>query len=184
MVSRLVLIAELGSVRFPYQIAHFVHEVQRIKGEVGKPKPNSQLSKTFKKEFSGKRKYSVGKIEAECDHGLVVDKLEQQLRLMGFVAGNSHPMDLYVLDPKGQITVLFEVKTDSTSTSCYEAVGQLLFYSAKLAKKPQLVAVFPESLDREFIDIFEEIGLQALTYRWIKNRLYFDKDEIAELVTA
>jgi len=126
----------------------------------------------------------VGKIEAECDHGLVVTELEQQLRLMEFVAGNRHPMDLYVLDSKGQITFLFEVKTDSTSTSCYEAAGQLLFYSAKLAKKPRLVAVFPDSLNKEFIDTFEEIGLQTLTYRWIKNKPYFNKDKIAGLVKA
>ena len=161
-----------------------MHEVQRIKEEVDKPKPGIQLAHTFKEEFSGKKEYIVRKVEAECDHGLVVSNLEKKLRSMGLAAGNSYPMDLYILNPRRQITVLFEVKTDSTSTSCYEAIGQLFFYSARLIKKPQLVAVFPNSLDRHYIDILEEIGLQTLTYRWVNNMPCFNEHEIGELLTV
>jgi hypothetical protein len=181
-VSTLALIAELGTERFPHQVAHFVHEVQRIKGEVGKPKPDLQLSKTFKEEFSGKRKYSLGEVEAECDHGLVVGELAQQLQQMGFAVGNRYPMDLYIVSPKGSITALFEVKTDSTPTSCYESVGQLFFYSVELPKKPQLVAVFPDSLGMESMDIFDQIGVKSLTYRWTENKPFFDKGKIAGLI--
>jgi hypothetical protein len=75
------------------------------------------------------------------------------------------------------------MKTDSTSTSCYEAVGQLLFYSAKLAKRPRLVAVFPEPLDEKCITVFKKIGLQCLTYTWVRNEPHFDKHQIAEIAT-
>lgn len=182
VLSNLALIGELNSPRFAYQIAHFVYEVQRMKGEASETKPDSQLPPTFTEEFSGKREYSIGKVEAECDHGIVVSNLERQLRSMGLVAGNRRPMDLYVLDPNGRIRVLFEIKTDSASTSCYEAVGQLFFYTAKLAAKPLLVAVFPDSLDRQCIDVFKEIGLQSLTYRWVKDEPSFDERQIAKLL--
>ena len=182
VLSNLALIGAPSSPQFPYQITHFVYEVQRIKEGVSETKPDIQLLHTFKKEFSGKRKYKVGKVEAECNHGRVVNNLERQLRSIGFATGNKYPIDLYVLDQNDRITVLFEIKTDSTSTSCYEAVGQLLFYAAKLPRKPLLVAVFPDSLDNHCIDTFRKIGLETLAYRWVGNEPSFDKHQMAELV--
>lgn len=184
VLSNLALIGTLNNSDLPYQVAHFVKEVQRIKGETGETKPDIQLPHIFKEEFSGKRKYSIGEVEAECNHGRVVSNLEGRLRSMGLLAGNKHPMDLYILDPSDRIAVLFEIKTDSTSTSCYEAIGQLLFYATKLTREPLLVAVFPDSLDRQYIDAFNEIGLQSLTYRWVANEPFFDEHQIAELLSC
>lgn len=51
-VSRLALVAALDSERFPYQIANFVHELQRIKQEViVETKPSVTLTDTFKEEL-------------------------------------------------------------------------------------------------------------------------------------
>jgi len=181
-VSRLALVAILNSEKFPWQIANFVHELQRIKQEdiVG-TKPSVTLTDTFEEEFSGTKEYVVGKVEAECDHGLVVSSLEKKLRTEGLIVGNRYPMDLYVLDADGEMVTLFEVKTDSSSASCYEAIGQLLFYSARLDRKPQIVAVFPHPFDREYGDVFDKIGIQRLTYTWKDNQPEFDNSQIANL---
>lgn len=181
MTLEMALVGELGGERLPYQVACFVNEVQRIKKQADTAKPEMEFPAGFSKEFSGKRKYSVGEVEAKCDHGLVVRSLENELRSDSIVTGNRRPLDLYVLDPDGQVSILFEVKTDTTPASCYEAVGQLLVYSAPFAKRPRLVAVFPDSLDRHYAGIFEKIGLRSLTYKWVKNEPIFEKRKVAEL---
>ena len=179
-VSKLAMVAALSSRRFPHQIASFVYEVQRIKKE-GKIETESRVpfTDTFKEGFSGTKEYVVGRVEAECDHELVVSSLEKLLRLTGLVLGNRYPMDLYVLDSSKRISTIFEVKTDSTSTSCYKAIGQLLFYSAKLDRRPQLIAVFPNTFDKQHT--FDRIGIQCLTYRWRRNQPEFDDSHIANL---
>lgn len=181
-VSRLALVAALDSERFPYQVANFVHELQRIKQEETlETKPSVTLTDTFEEEFSGTKEYVVGKIEAECDHGLVVSSLEKKLRRAGLPVGNRYPMHLYVLDPNGEMVALFEIKTDSSSASCYGAIGQLLFYSARLDKKPQIVAVFPHLFDKEYESILNKIGIQCLTYKGKNNQPEFDNSQIANL---
>jgi hypothetical protein len=94
VASRLVLVAKFDSDEFPYQIAHYVHEVQRIKNEVGSTEPEIQLPPIFKEEFSGKKKYGTREFEAECNHGLVVSELEKQLRSIGLIARNRIPNGL------------------------------------------------------------------------------------------
>lgn len=181
MTLEMALVGELGTERFPYQVACFVKEVQRIKEQAYTAKPEIEFPPSLSKEFLGKRRYSVGEVEAECDHGLVVRSLEKELGSDEIVTGSRHPFDLYVLDPDGQVSILFEVKTDTTPASCYEAIGQLLVYSAPFAKIPRLVAVFPDSLDRHYAEIFEKIGLRNLTYKWVKNEPIFEKRRVAEL---
>lgn len=181
MTLEMALVGELGAERFPYQVACFVNEVQRIKELANTAKPEIEFPAGFSKEFSGEKKYSVREVEAKCDHGLVVRSLEKELRSDSIVTGNRRPLDLYVLDSDGHVSILFEVKTDTTPTSCYEAIGQLLVYSAPLAKKPRLVAVFPDSLDRHYLEVFKKIGLRSLTYKWVKNEPIFEKREVAEL---
>ena len=179
-VSKLALVSAMESARFPHQVAHFVRELQRIKqkGTI-EIESNLPLTDTFKEEFSGKKRFAVGEVEARCDHGLVVSNLERELRKRQFVVGNRFPMDLYILDPGGQAIILFEIKTDSILPSCYEAIGQLLFYSARLDRKPHLVAVFPQPFSEERGNIFNDLGIQCITYRWRHNQPEFDNSQIA-----
>jgi hypothetical protein len=177
----MALVAALDSERFPQQVADFVHEVERIKHtrtlriKLIKGKPIAKIYPGFKGEFSGVKAYDLSKrITSKCDHGLIVNSLERKLKSKGLSTGSTKPMDLYVLSKKGEIKKLFEIKTDSTIGSCYEAIGQLLFRSNKLNIKPVLIAVFPNTLAEEYELVFEKLGINVLRYRWIENQPHFE----------
>jgi hypothetical protein len=178
MVSKLALVASFESPRFAQQVANFVHEVERIKAiSVSSKGSAGALETVFKEEFYGTKKVSSTskEIEAKCDHGLLVNTLAKDLEAFGITVGNSPGIDLYAVDENNNPKILFEIKTDTTKTQCYEAIGQLFFYSVKLGKKPQLVAVFPNYIDKESKNIIEKLNIQCLTYEWVDNKPQFDK---------
>ena len=56
MTLEMALVGELGTERFPYQVACFVKEVQRIKEQADTAKPEIQFPPPgFSEEFSGKK---------------------------------------------------------------------------------------------------------------------------------
>lgn len=169
--ARLALIAALDSERFPQQVASFVHEVARVKGiKSTKAKSDSTVAFKFKEEFSGTKRFSQTKeIDAKCDHGIVVNNLAKKLESRGLAVGNTSQMDLYILDKHGEIEKLFEVKTDTTVRSCYEAIGQLFFHSSRLGAKPLLIAVFPHTIAKQYEKVFKKLGINVLTYMWSNN---------------
>lgn len=180
--SKLALIASFDSPRFAEQIADFVHEVERIKAAPATTKTPA-LEAVFKEEFFGAKKVSNAsrQTQANSDHGLIVNTLAKSLEKKGIVIGNTHYVDLFVLDSAGNPTALFEVKTDSNSTQVYEAVGQLYFHSAKLRAKCKLIAVFPNSISQETRDIFKTLDIQLLTYNLAHNLPVFDSKTISAL---
>lgn len=182
MLSILALVGSLSSERFPIQVAEFVKEVVRIKreGETG-TRPSIPLPAIFREGFSGKRKYEVGTVENECNHNIVVNHLAKELQSMGVRVGSKQPYDLYVLGRPNEAKILFEIKTNSSTTDCYQAAGQLFFYSKIIGNRMQLVAVFPDSIDAEYLDVFEQIGIHCITYRWENGVPLFDDPGIAGL---
>jgi hypothetical protein len=107
--------------------------------------------------------------------------LAKKLQSIGVSVGSKQPYDLYVLGHANEARILFEIKTDSSTTDCYQAAGQLFFYSNSIGNRMQLVAVFPDSLDAEYVDIFRQIGIHCITYRWNNEIPLFDDDGIAGL---
>ncbi len=176
---RLALIGSLTSPRFCRQVSQFTHEVARIKNiaSSGSPKVTpSRLSHAFSKEFSGKKKYKVGtEVEAECDHGLIVNDLSIVLRRLRLKFGNDHNRDLYVVNASGRLTSLFEIKTDVTSTSLYTGIGQLLLNSVSMAKHPRLILVIPNRLGRILEGKFKSLGIELLVFRWSGDKAVFPK---------
>jgi hypothetical protein len=78
-----IVIGRLGGKRLPIQIGRFVHEVAQFKKfATTSPTVIRKIltSSKFSPEFSGKRKgYKVkGRIEASCDHGLIIDEKRRQ----------------------------------------------------------------------------------------------------------
>jgi hypothetical protein len=178
IISALALVASFESPRFVAQVANFVREVERVKTRsITKIKSSTVQLTIFKEEFSGTKKFSATskEIEAKCDHGLVVNTLAKHLEKIGITIGNSPNIDLFVLDKNNNFKIMFEIKTTVTKTQCYEAIGQLYFNSAKLGKKPHLVAVFPENLNEEYKNVFKNLNIHCLTYKWINNEPKFDR---------
>ena len=181
--DRLVDVVDLGPItspRLPRRVARFAHVVARIKevcakeqeaaetGVRGTPKP---VIPTFSPEFSGKRSaFSVSRrIEAKADHGLVVDALEAVVKRGGHLAYNDGARDLFVLDKRNRMSVLFEVKTDVTTTSIYTAVGQLLLNGGAGPRAPKMVLVLPDKPKRRTSEALKSIGVAVLDFEWRGN---------------
>jgi hypothetical protein len=186
--SKVALIASFDNPRFDEQIADFVHEVERIKtlpiATTGTAtKAPAVLTPIFKDEFFGTKKISNASSQtiANSDHGLVVNTLAKELKGKNINVGNIQSIDLYILDSAGNPTTLFEVKTGTTSTQVYEAVGQLYFHSTRLKAKCRLVAVFPDNIRQEIRDVFKTLAIQLLTYSFSNNLPIFDRKVISTL---
>jgi len=178
LTSTLALIGSLESPHLVSQVANFVHEVERIKTISVKKDLRPTYARpltVFKEEFFGTKTFLAAskEIEAKCDHGVVVNTLAKQLETTGIKVGNSPSIDLFTIDEDNNPKILFEIKTDSMKDQCYKAIGQLLFNAMKLGTKPQLVAIFPATLDKESKDVIKKLGIHCLTYEWIGNKPHF-----------
>lgn len=180
--DRLVDVVDLGpitSTGLLRRLARFAHEVVRIKevcamlqdggteaGGATKPPIPS-----FSPEFSGRRSvFSVRRrIEASADHGLVVDALKAAVERVGHCSYNDRERDLYLLDERNQVSVLFEVKTDVTTTSIYTAVGQLLLNGEAGPGVPKMVLVLPGKPKRKTAVALKAIGVVVLHFEWNDN---------------
>lgn len=172
------LVGELNSPRFARQVSEFVRRVDKIKSPVSSGLPQIEIlgdSHEFREEFTGKKHYSVEKqIEALCDHGPVVNGLDLALEGLGLRVGNDRNRDLYVVDSVGRIKVLFEVKTDTSTSSLYSAVGQLMLYSVDLPERPRLILTIPEGVSTAVEGKLNRLGIEVLTYGWSDDEVVFE----------
>lgn len=180
--GRLVDVVDLGPITSPRlrrRVARFAHEVARIK-DVCANEPNGETKvisttnptvPTFSPEFSGRRSaFSVNhRIEAKADHGLVVDALKAAVKRVGHLAYNDGARDLFVLDKQDRLSVLFEVKTDVTTTSIYTAVGQLLLNGGAGPCAPKMVLVLPDKPKPKTREALKSIGVAVLDFEWSGN---------------
>ena len=162
--TRIIEVVDLGPItsrKLPGRLGRFAQEIARVKEEIVKDKIAARTgsmdarllplglatgSPEFAPEFSGARRpYSLtGVIEANADHGIVVDVLAESVKRLGFVACNDRARDLFTLDEGSKfVAVLFEVKTDVTRQSIYAAVGQLLLNGGFANHAPRMILVVP-----------------------------------------
>ena len=167
--EKFALVGMLSNPRFPMQIARFVKEVKRIKALKQQARA-AFFRNQFTKEQHGTEivHISGGETERKTDHGLIANSLAELLASKGLSIGNNDYVDLFTTKGNTVMTV-FEIKTDSTLQCCYEAIGQLLFHSSNLPRKPKLVAIFPDSITKESRDTFESIGIHLTTYTWVND---------------
>jgi hypothetical protein len=171
--AELIVVGSLESPRLLHHIQFFVREVERIKSLAHSPEePENSAGngeeefdiKDIGLEFEGTKTYSVTrKIEASCDHGIIVNRLRRRLRKDGYLVGKDRFRDLYV-HQDGMITSLFEVKPDTSTSSIYTAVGQLLIHSARPIGRLKLFFVAPEGLSTETRDKLKKIGIELLGF--------------------
>lgn len=169
------LVGCLEDKTFPSNVAWFVHEVKRIKeAAIGGKRSEAYGKHRFTPEFFGLKEYSTSRnVKAECNHGLVVKSLREELESRGLNVANDRYRDLYVIGPSGAAKILFEIKTDMSISDVYSAIGQLLFHSTFDKRKPKLVAVLPSSPSKPLGRIqtaLAAINIELLPYSW-KGRL-------------
>jgi hypothetical protein len=174
--SKVALIERINSPRLPYQIRDFVVEVDRIKKivtkDIGNVVPKNDLG--FSPEFSGEKHLELHKhVVSRCDHGFVVSALAKFLESQGLNIGNDQYRDLFVLNHAGDISRLYEVKTDLSLYNLYTGVGQLLLNSSELVNKPELVLVLPEEPEKDLRTRLQRIGIDIFIYRLTEKDVIF-----------
>jgi hypothetical protein len=170
--NEMIVIGRVDGKRLPLQFSEFIREVKKFKESVEEsdqqPTGNG-LKSGFWPEFSGKRKkYHVnGDIESSCDHGIVVNELEKCLRRLKVSRiGKNQALDLYVLSKQNLLNTLFEVKSDVSTSSVYQGVGQLLYHSASSGKTPRKIFVLPEKPKAKTQAVLDALSIEVLTFRW------------------
>ena len=164
-----VNLGQVNSPKLPNRIARLVREVKRIKNI--SPAASSVPDK-FTPEFSGqKSSYSLkGTIEATPDHGFVVDELRRAVEIAGHKPFNDQQRDLFVTGRNGRMGTLFEVKTDVSTTSIYQAVGQLMLNGSAQQPKVKKILVVPQKPTKETEQALKKLCINVLTYNWKQNK--------------
>lgn len=181
------LVADLRGPGFLRQLTAFVHSVERFKKAVQSGTVVTEGdSGGFRDEFAGTRSYTLQTtVTADCDHGTVVNGLYRELEQVGCTASHDQYRDLFLLDQKGSVSILFEAKTDVTPASVYQALGQLLYHARAASVPPKrLVAVFPEELPDEVERRFRRVGVEVLRYRLEKADVTFRWAGAAQFVAG
>jgi len=176
-----ICIGKLGEKNLPRQIAHFVKEVGRFKEHVVSNKTKGWKETeplddpTFAPEFTGKRKFYKSKepIESICDHGRIVSALNDELESRGLKTANDRSRDLYIYNIKKNMDILFEIKTELSSSSIYSSIGQLMYNGASQELAPKRVLVIPGVLDKKTRTILNRLEIEVMEYRWEGNEPKF-----------
>jgi len=176
--SDFIVLGRIGDKQLPRQLALFVHEVARIKALIASgDNPTSARAEATKytPEFAGMRKsYPLGGVvESESYHGLVVDALAKQLDAAKVAYGNDGARDMFIRDQHGWVKLLFEVKTDLSTTSIYGAVGQLMFHGAQVDRPPRRVAILPGVPDRRTRLVLSRLSIHTVSYQLDGDRVRF-----------
>ena len=174
--TRVVCLGQIDSAKLPSRIKHLISEVKRIKSEAKHIKNSSaaisSATDKFTPEFSGLRSsYSIPEtIEATVDHGPVVFELSRAIRAAGHEPFSDQQRDLFVTDGKDQMATLFEVKTDVSTTSIYQAVGQLMLNGYGQQPKVEKILVVPKKPTKETEQALKKLCIKVLTYDWKENK--------------
>lgn len=167
--TQFCLVGELSSPLFARQVANFIFEIRRIKNleETNASTFLDDLNNfQFTEEASGQTTVDRhGETVINSTHGIVVNALAAHLETRGFSTGNDRNRDLYI-HQSGQITTLFEIKTNSATQCLYAAVGQLLIYSIPIRRTVNLIMVVPDRLNRTVEARLAELGITVLYYQW------------------
>ena len=194
-VAGVVDLGPVDSKHLPQRLSRFAREVLRVKdaaratespcisSEAGQQENDKDMP-AFRPEFSGRRRVYArgGTTEALADHGLVVDALVRAVEKLELTPHNNQQRDLFVTDHSQGREILFEVKTDISTTSIYTAVGQLLLNGRAIRGDTRLVLVVPDTPTDRFRDALHTIGVDVLEYTWCGRIPEVKLEEIRRLI--
>jgi len=172
--ATVAVVGEVGSPRFPRQVAQFVHKVARMKEEALSA-DSLQLTMvfdegTFQSGLTGERWEPQGQNLARlCDHTLVVRDLAATLRRLGFKPGNNPYEDLFVLDGNGRAIAVFQVVTDNRLKKVHEGATRLFFSTLTRPRTCRFFLAVPEPLDATLQRRMEGLAIRPLVYAWRDN---------------
>ena len=182
-----VIIGRVDGKRLVAHIADFVMKAEQFKALIGSGveifQEQVDTESRFTPEFSGPRRpYRIGDpIESRCSHGLVVNGLAAELRARGLDIHSDRPRDLFIRQGAANTGVLFEVKTDLSTSSIYSLIGQLLYHGTCRPAMPRLVAVLPGHPGDRTGEVLSRLGIAALSYKFAGKQTVFENlDEVLD----
>ncbi len=173
-IGELCLIGQIGGPRIARHIARFVREVRAYKDAGGDQ--TTIASQGIALEGPRLDYRLGGEIATQCDHGLVVDALRDELARRGIGVRGGGANDLFSL-ASPRVPVTFEIGTDASVEGVHRVIGRLL---ARLdANGPGSIAVVPVSPEAgarcaTTLQALEPLGIRAVCYRWRGARPVFD----------
>jgi hypothetical protein len=179
-----ILIGRLEDPELPNKVANFIKSAESFKEKVATgelSKITDMELKRFSPEFSGQKEFysKADIITSKSDHGIVVNCLQDLLEKTGLKATNDNFRDLFIYNNAGLMTILFEAKTDLSTSSIYSAIGQLMYYSASQDPIPKLVMVVPGKPKVDTKKILDRLGIDILQYKLEKGNVqFFGLDEL------
>lgn len=177
--SETIIIGKIDDPELPYHINHFVKKVNIFKEQVVSGGKIDLTSKEFSPEFSGPRKgyMPTDTIKSQCNHGIVIDALHNLLESSDLKTANDNKRDLFIYDEIGDMKMLFEAKTDTSTSSIYSAIGQLMCHAAVQDTPPKCVLVVPDKPKPDTVKILNKLGIQILSYKLDKGKALFPEVE-------
>lgn len=177
-IKNFAFVAQLNSNDVAYQLSWFVKENRKIKDLLKLRKNSKESIRKFTPEFSGTKTYTLPeKVTANCNHGIIVNKLREILEDKNLNIGKNKKIDLYTYS-KDKINRIFEIKSEISRQSVYTAIGQLYLNSFELNCNPELIFICPNTIPIPIKKSLKQIGIKVITYLWYDNEPKFEKFEI------
>lgn len=131
---------------------------------------------SFMPEFEGEIKPYTLKvtIRPTRTHGPVVNALYAILSSKGYRTTSDQYRDFAILRRDGQMSVLFEVKTDLSNSSIYGGIGQLMLHGADQDVPPGRVLVIPGTPNKRTSEALRRLKIQILKYGIVHEKPVFD----------
>ncbi len=177
-IREYALVAQLGSDKLGEQVASFTKEIYRIKTiarKLNKRSPKG-IKSFYSPEFFGKKEYRLPeKITANCNHGLVVSELVNELSRRKIKAYNYFNfIDLYTHNNRQKIDRVFEIKTSLSRQVVYTAIGQLFLNSYNIVGKPKRIFICPNTIEKVLVSDLAKMGITVITFDWRKRSVVFN----------
>lgn len=82
---------------------------------------------------------------------------------------------MYTLKKSGKISAIFEIKPDTSNSSIYSGIGQLIIYDIGI--NANLFLVIPKGLDKAVKKKLSSKGIECIEFEWKGSKVIFDKIE-------
>ncbi len=157
------------------QLAEFVRACAAFKA--GEAKPETSEAPPFfggaDDEFEGTKTVAASRAySANCDHGIIRNRLTMLLRNAGYNVGRDLARDLFI-GSRSKPDAEFEIKTGCDPQSVYTAVGQLLMHSVATPAMSKVV-VLPSPVPARTRKALKALDLRLIEYRWTKASIHFN----------
>ena len=170
------LVGVLDSPRFARQIAQFVTKIVRIK-ETASISQQGELgleTLSLREELVGElRRPWERETGTACDRGLVIRDLSDAIRAKGFGTGNDGSRDLLVMNRKGSIRAVFQVRTEVSMSGILAGAMQLLIHNPDLPENALLILALPRAPEEGLREKLGRLNIGLMVYGWQGDRALF-----------